>query len=102
MKLNEQNEMELIETDKRKQNETECSEINSSCYNIYTASGVAQDKKVRVRTLGRKNRLENKLHYILQADRNWKPINAFASVWGGKWGQRTVEEIGEVITWGKL
>ena len=50
--------------------------MNSSIDNIYTASGVAQDKKVCVRALDREARSKSKLH--LQADRNWKSINAFA------------------------
>ena len=61
------------------QNETECSKMNNSIDNIHIASGVAQDKKVRVRALGRGACLKNELHYPPQAERNWKSINAFAT-----------------------
>ena len=46
------------------------------------ASGVAQDKKIRVRALGRGSLLKSKLHSPPQAERNWKPINAFDTHFG--------------------
>ena len=52
--------------------------MNSLIDNIYTASGVVQDKKVRVRVLGRGAHSKSKLHSLPQADRNWKPIHAYA------------------------
>ena len=53
--------------------------MNSPKNNIRTALGVAQDKKVRVRALGRGVRSKWKLYSPPQADHNWKPINAFAT-----------------------
>ena len=78
IKRSKQNETKRNKTDKRKQNE-ECSKMNRSNDNFYTASGVAQDKNFCVRALGRETRLKNKLHSPPQVDRNWKPINAFAT-----------------------
>ena len=63
--------------------------MNSPNDNIHTASGVAQDKSVRVRALGRGACSKCKLHSPLQADRNWKHIYSLR-VWGGKWRQPTV------------
>ena len=53
--------------------------MNSSNDNIYSASGVAQNKHVRVRALDRGTRSKGNLYSPPQADRNWKPINAFAT-----------------------
>ena len=53
--------------------------MNSLNGNIHIVSSVAQDKKVCVRALGGGARLKNKLHSPPQPDRNWKPINAFAT-----------------------
>ena len=63
--------------------------MNSPNDNIHTASGVAQDKSVRVRALGTGVCSKYKLHSPLQAGRNWKHINSLR-VWGGKWRQPTV------------
>ena len=60
--------------------------MNSPNNNIYTASGVAQDKKVRIRALGRRARLKSKLHFPPQADRNLKLINTFATRLGRRMG----------------
>ena len=60
--------------------------MNSPNDNIHTASGVAQDKKVRVRALGRGACLKSKLHFPPEADRNRKPINAFATRLGRQTG----------------
>ena len=60
--------------------------MNSSNDNIHTVSGVAQDKKVRVRALGRGARSRRKLHFSPQVDSNWKPINAFTKHLGKKRG----------------
>ena len=38
------------------------------------------------KSLGRKARLKSKLHSLPQADRNWKPINAFATRLGRQIG----------------
>ena len=57
--------------------------------NIHAASDGAQDKKVRVRVLGRGTRSKNKLQSSPQADRHRNPPTQSISVWGGKWGQRT-------------
>ena len=46
--------------------------------NIYTASDGAQDKKVRVRVLGRGTRSKSKLQSPQQVDRHRKPTNAVA------------------------
>ena len=54
--------------------------MNNPNDNIHSASGAAQDKKLRVRALGRGARLKSKLHFPPQADRKWKSINAFAIV----------------------
>ena len=64
--------------------------MNNLNDNIHTASGVAQDKKVRVRALGRGARSKSKLHSTPQADRNWKPINTFAMHLGKQRGHRTI------------
>ena len=53
--------------------------MNSLNDNIYTAPGVARYKNVRDRALGRGARSKSKLHSLPLADRNWKPINAFAT-----------------------
>ena len=50
--------------------------------NIHTASGIAQDKKVRVRVLGKGARSKSKLHSPPQAKHNWKPINTLATHFG--------------------
>ena len=60
--------------------------MNSPNDNIYTASGVAPNKKLRVRALGIGARSKNKLHSPPQADRNWKPISAFATRSGRQMG----------------
>ena len=64
--------------------------MNSSNDHIHTTLGVARDKKVRVRALGIGARLKSTLHSPPQADRSWKPINAFATRFGGEWGLCTV------------
>ena len=46
--------------------------------NIYAALDGAQDKKVRVRVLGRRTRSKNKLLSSPHADRHRKPTNAVA------------------------
>ena len=53
--------------------------MNNLNDNIYAASGVAQNKRVRVWALDRRACSKSKLHSPPQADRNWKPINAFAT-----------------------
>ena len=55
--------------------------------NIHAASDGAQDKKVRVRVLGRGTRSKNSLPHKLIVTGN--PPTQSLSVWGGKWGQRT-------------
>ena len=64
--------------------------MNSSNDNIHTVSGVAQDKKIHVRALGKGGRSKSKLNSFPQADRNWKPtvteINVFALRLGRKMG----------------
>ena len=57
--------------------------------NIHAASDCAQDKKVRVRVLGRGTRL--KISYSLphKLTVTGNPPKQSLSVWGGKWGQRT-------------
>ena len=60
--------------------------MNSSNDNIHTASSVAQDEKVRVSALGSGARSKSKLHFPPQADRYWKPINAFATLLGRQIG----------------
>ena len=64
--------------------------MNSPSHNIYTASGVAQDKMVRVRALGRKVFSKSKLQFSPKADRNWKSSNAFATRLGRQMGAATV------------
>ena len=64
--------------------------MNALNDNIYTASGIAQDKKVCVQALGRRSCSKSKLHSPLQADHNWKPINAFAMHLGRQMEQHTV------------
>ena len=54
--------------------------------NIHAASGVAQDKKVRVRALGRGARSKSKLHSPPQADHHRKPTNAVATRLGRQMG----------------
>ena len=51
----------------------------NSWIKIFSTSGVAQDKKVCVQALDRGRRLKSKLHSPPKADRNWKPISAFAT-----------------------
>ena len=54
--------------------------MNSSNENIHAASGVAQDKKIRVWAFGRA--AASKSSYVYsppQVDCNWKPINAFST-----------------------
>ena len=51
----------------------------SSNDNIHTASGVAEDEKVRVWALGTGARSKSKLHSPSQANLNWKPINTFST-----------------------
>ena len=61
-----------------------------SCNNtIHAASDGAQDKKVRVRVLGRE--LVRKISYSLphKLTVTVNPPTQSLSVWGGKWGQRT-------------
>ena len=60
--------------------------MNSPNGNIRTASGVAQDKKVRVRPSGREACSKSKLHFPPQADHNWKSVNAFATRLGRQMG----------------
>ena len=61
--------------------------MNSPNDNIYTASGVTQDKKVRIGdALERGTGLKSKLHSPPQVDRNWKPINAFVTRLGRQMG----------------
>ena len=54
--------------------------------NIHAASDGAQDKKVRVRVLGRGTRSKNKLQSPPQADRHRKPTNAVAKRLGRQMG----------------
>ena len=54
--------------------------MNSPNDNIHTPSGVAQNKKIRVRALGRTARSKSKLHSSA------KPINAFATRLGRQMG----------------
>ena len=54
--------------------------------NIHTASNGAQDKKVRVRVLGRGTPSKTKLQSPPQADRHWKPIKAVAKRLGRQMG----------------
>ena len=60
--------------------------MNSPNDNIHTASGVMQEKKVRVRALGRGARSKSMLHSLPQTDRNWKSINVFATHSGRQMG----------------
>ena len=60
--------------------------MNSSNDNIHTASGVAQDKKVRVWVFGRGALLKSTLHFPPSADRKWKPIYVFATRLGKQMG----------------
>ena len=60
--------------------------MNSLNDNIHNALGVAQDKKIRVRAVGRGGRLKCKPHFPPKADRNWKPSMHLLRVWKGKWG----------------
>ena len=90
IKQNEQNKTERNETDKRKQNETKYSKINSSNDNIYIASGVAQNKKVRVRALGRGARSKSKLPSPHKLSVTGNSLMHSLRVCGGKWQQRTV------------
>ena len=60
--------------------------MNNPNGNIHTASGVANDEKVRVWALSRGALSKSNLHSPQQADRNWKPINAFATHLGRKMG----------------
>ena len=60
--------------------------MNSLNDNIVTASGVEQNKKVRVWALGRGSYSKSKLYSPPQADHNWKPINAFAGHLGRQMG----------------
>ena len=54
--------------------------------NIHAASDGAQDKKIRVRVLGRGTRSKNKLQSPPQADRHRKPTNAVAKRLGRQMG----------------
>ena len=54
--------------------------------NIHAASDGAQNKKVRVRVLGRGTRSKNKLQSPLQADRHRKPTSAVAKRLGRQMG----------------
>ena len=54
--------------------------------NLYAASDGAQDKKVRVRVLGRGTGSKNKLQLSLQADHRRKPTNAVAKRLGRQMG----------------
>ena len=54
--------------------------------NIHAASDGVQDKKVRVRVLGRRTRSKNKLQSTPQADRHRKPTNAVAKRLGRQMG----------------
>ena len=57
--------------------------------NIHAASDGAQDKKVRVRVLGRGTRSKNKLQSPHKLTATGNPPTQSLSVWGGKGGQRT-------------
>ena len=61
--------------------------------NIHAVSDGAQDKKVRVRVLGGGTCSKSKLQSPPQADRHRNPPTQSLSVWGGKWGQRTENEL---------
>ena len=61
--------------------------MNSPNHNNHTASGVAQNEKVRVRALARGARLKSKLHSPPQDDRNWKLVNTFATRLGRQMGE---------------
>ena len=79
--------------------------MNTSDVHIYAALGVAQDKKVCVRALGREVRSKSKLNSSPEADRNWKSINAFATRLGRKMGQHTLSILKlvpniEMFAWG--
>ena len=52
--------------------------------NIHAVSDGAQDKKVRVRVLGRGIRSKNKLLMTVTGNPPTQSLN----IWGGKWGQR--------------
>ena len=54
--------------------------------NIHAASDGAQDKKVRVRVLGRGTRSKNKLQFPSQADRHRKHTNTVAKRLGRQMG----------------
>ena len=60
--------------------------MESCNYNIHAASNGAQNKKVRVRVLGRRTRSKNKLQSPPQADRHRKPTNAVAKRLGRQMG----------------
>ena len=64
--------------------------MNSWNDNIHTASGVAQDKKVRVQALSRGGRL--KISYILPHNLNVtrNQLTHSLRVWEGKRGQYTI------------
>ena len=64
--------------------------MNSPNDNIHTASGVAQNKKVRVRASGRGARSKSKLHSPHKLTVSGNSLMHLLRVWGGKWGQRTV------------
>ena len=64
--------------------------MNSLNDNIHAASGVAQDKKVRVRVVGIGDRSKCKPHFLLKLTVTGNPSMHLISVWEGKWGQRTV------------
>ena len=59
--------------------------MNSLNDNIYTVSGVAQDKKVRVRTLGRGAHSESTVFSHKPTVTESLSMHSLR-VWGGKWG----------------
>ena len=60
--------------------------MNSPNDNTHTPLGVVLDKKICIQSLGKEVHSKSKLHSLPQADRNWKPINAFATCLGRQMG----------------
>ena len=71
-----------VKTDQKHSNRR--SKMNSLNENIHTAWGVAQNKKVRVRALGRDARLKSKLHSPPQTTVIGNPSMHSLRVWGSK------------------
>ena len=73
--------------------------MNSLNDNIHTASGVAQDKKVRVRALDRGP--VQKVNYILPHKQTIteNPSIHLVRVWGGKWGSVKLVPNIEIFAW---